>query len=83
MCVCGNQTRGKIGLLSWQDCYAVIRGGAEETKALLQNRFDHIFYTGKCSHHDLITTYQFFIVDILFCRCNIGGQEYYFTPELG
>ncbi|KAM9780527.1 aldehyde dehydrogenase family 3 member B1 [Neosynchiropus ocellatus] len=29
-----------------QDCYAVVRGGAEETKALLQNRFDHIFYTG-------------------------------------
>lgn len=29
-----------------QDCYAVIRGGAKETKALLQNRFDHIFYTG-------------------------------------
>ncbi|XP_037647172.1 aldehyde dehydrogenase family 3 member B1 [Sebastes umbrosus] len=28
------------------DCYAVVRGGAEETKALLQNRFDHIFYTG-------------------------------------
>ncbi len=31
----------------WQDCYAVVRGGAEETQALLQNRFDHIFYTGK------------------------------------
>ncbi|XP_059203048.1 aldehyde dehydrogenase family 3 member B1 isoform X2 [Centropristis striata] len=29
-----------------QDCYAVVRGGAEETKMLLQNRFDHIFYTG-------------------------------------
>ncbi|KAG8006720.1 Aldehyde dehydrogenase family 3 member B1 [Nibea albiflora] len=29
-----------------QDCYAVVRGGAEETTALLQNRFDHIFYTG-------------------------------------
>ncbi|XP_041826744.1 aldehyde dehydrogenase family 3 member B1 [Melanotaenia boesemani] len=29
-----------------QDCYAVIRGGAEETKALLEIRFDHIFYTG-------------------------------------
>ncbi|XP_023281970.1 aldehyde dehydrogenase family 3 member B1-like [Seriola lalandi dorsalis] len=29
-----------------QDCYAVVSGGAEETKALLQNRFDHIFYTG-------------------------------------
>uniref|UniRef100_A0A3Q1I6M7 Aldehyde dehydrogenase n=1 Tax=Anabas testudineus TaxID=64144 RepID=A0A3Q1I6M7_ANATE len=29
-----------------QDCYAVVRGGAEETKALLKNRFDHIFYTG-------------------------------------
>ncbi|XP_051245105.1 aldehyde dehydrogenase family 3 member B1 [Dicentrarchus labrax] len=29
-----------------QDCYAVVRGGAEETKALLQNRFDRIFYTG-------------------------------------
>ncbi|XP_070778633.1 aldehyde dehydrogenase family 3 member B1 isoform X1 [Enoplosus armatus] len=32
-----------------QDCYAVVRGGAEETKALLQNRFDHIFYTGSQS----------------------------------
>ncbi|XP_042360409.1 aldehyde dehydrogenase family 3 member B1 [Plectropomus leopardus] len=29
-----------------QDCYAVVRGGAEETQTLLQNRFDHIFYTG-------------------------------------
>ncbi|KAM3836143.1 aldehyde dehydrogenase family 3 member B1 [Diretmus argenteus] len=29
-----------------QDCYAVVRGGPEETKALLENRFDHIFYTG-------------------------------------
>ncbi|KAF6732792.1 Aldehyde dehydrogenase family 3 member B1 [Oryzias melastigma] len=29
-----------------QDCYTVARGGAEETKALLENRFDHIFYTG-------------------------------------
>ncbi|XP_067334528.1 aldehyde dehydrogenase family 3 member B1 isoform X2 [Channa argus] len=28
------------------DCYAVVRGGAEETKALLRNHFDHIFYTG-------------------------------------
>uniref|UniRef100_A0A671P8L7 Aldehyde dehydrogenase 3 family, member B1 n=1 Tax=Sinocyclocheilus anshuiensis TaxID=1608454 RepID=A0A671P8L7_9TELE len=26
-------------------CYAVICGGAEETKRLLENRFDHIFYT--------------------------------------
>lgn len=32
-----------------QDCYAVVHGGAEETKALLQNRFDHIFYTGSQS----------------------------------
>lgn len=29
-----------------QDCFAVISGGAAEAKALLQNRFDHIFYTG-------------------------------------
>ncbi|XP_029365092.1 aldehyde dehydrogenase family 3 member B1 [Echeneis naucrates] len=29
-----------------QDCYAVVSGGAEETKSLLLNRFDHIFYTG-------------------------------------
>ncbi|XP_035985342.1 aldehyde dehydrogenase family 3 member B1 isoform X2 [Fundulus heteroclitus] len=29
-----------------QDCYTVVRGGSEQTKALLQNRFDHIFYTG-------------------------------------
>uniref|UniRef100_A0A3Q2NQ71 Aldehyde dehydrogenase n=1 Tax=Fundulus heteroclitus TaxID=8078 RepID=A0A3Q2NQ71_FUNHE len=28
------------------DCYTVVRGGSEQTKALLQNRFDHIFYTG-------------------------------------
>lgn len=32
-----------------QDCFAVVRGGAEETKALLQNKFDHIFYTGSQS----------------------------------
>ena len=37
----------KMKLSLWQDCYAVCRGGPEETKALLQNRFDHIFYTGK------------------------------------
>ncbi|XP_072550088.1 aldehyde dehydrogenase family 3 member B1 [Salminus brasiliensis] len=29
-----------------QECFAVICGGAEETKLLLENRFDHIFYTG-------------------------------------
>ncbi|XP_026861002.1 aldehyde dehydrogenase family 3 member B1 isoform X1 [Electrophorus electricus] len=29
-----------------QECFAVICGGAEETKSLLENRFDHIFYTG-------------------------------------
>ncbi|XP_028311719.1 aldehyde dehydrogenase family 3 member B1 isoform X3 [Gouania willdenowi] len=29
-----------------QECYAVIRGGAEETQELLKNRFDHIFFTG-------------------------------------
>ncbi|CAL9693950.1 unnamed protein product [Knipowitschia caucasica] len=29
-----------------QDCFSVFCGGAEETKALLQNKFDHIFYTG-------------------------------------
>lgn len=29
-----------------QDCYAVVSGGAEQTIALLQNRFDHILYTG-------------------------------------
>ncbi|KPP59974.1 aldehyde dehydrogenase family 3 member B1-like, partial [Scleropages formosus] len=28
------------------ECYAVICGGIEETKKLLENRFDHIFYTG-------------------------------------
>lgn len=32
-----------------QDCFAVVRGGAEETKALLQHKFDHIFYTGSQS----------------------------------
>ncbi|KAK5913423.1 hypothetical protein CgunFtcFv8_007957 [Champsocephalus gunnari] len=38
-----------------QDCYAVVRGAAEETKALLKNRFDHIFYTGSqaVAHHIL------------------------------
>ncbi|CAB1342221.1 unnamed protein product [Coregonus sp. 'balchen'] len=29
-----------------QDCYAVLCGGAEDTKSLLNNKFDHIFYTG-------------------------------------
>ncbi|XP_076838719.1 aldehyde dehydrogenase family 3 member B1 [Brachyhypopomus gauderio] len=29
-----------------QECFAVICGGAEETTSLLENRFDHIFYTG-------------------------------------
>ncbi|XP_046894994.1 aldehyde dehydrogenase family 3 member B1 isoform X2 [Hypomesus transpacificus] len=29
-----------------QDCYAVVCGGADETKELLEKKFDHIFYTG-------------------------------------
>lgn len=29
-----------------KDCYAVVCGGPEETKSLLENRYDHIFYTG-------------------------------------
>ncbi|XP_034047148.1 aldehyde dehydrogenase family 3 member B1 [Thalassophryne amazonica] len=29
-----------------QECCAVVCGGPEETKALLKNRFDHIFFTG-------------------------------------
>ncbi|XP_041942974.1 aldehyde dehydrogenase family 3 member B1 [Alosa sapidissima] len=32
-----------------QECYVVIRGGAEDTRMLLENRFDHIFYTGSQS----------------------------------
>jgi aldehyde dehydrogenase (NAD+) len=28
------------------DCIAVVEGGAEETTALLEERFDHVFYTG-------------------------------------
>ncbi|XP_051572682.1 aldehyde dehydrogenase family 3 member B1 isoform X1 [Myxocyprinus asiaticus] len=32
-----------------KECYAVFCGGPEETKALLENRFDHIFYTGSQS----------------------------------
>lgn len=27
-------------------CYRLVNGGVEETTALLQHRFDHIFYTG-------------------------------------
>lgn len=29
-----------------QDCYAVVCGGPDETKALLEKKFEHIFYTG-------------------------------------
>ncbi|KAJ8251534.1 hypothetical protein GJAV_G00222370 [Gymnothorax javanicus] len=32
-----------------KDCYAVVCGGAEDTQKLLENRFDHIFYTGSQS----------------------------------
>ncbi|KAL2101270.1 hypothetical protein ACEWY4_003031 [Coilia grayii] len=32
-----------------KECYVVMCGGAEETKKLLQNKFDHIFYTGSQS----------------------------------
>lgn len=28
----------------------MVQGGAEETQALLKNRFDHIFYTGNHFH---------------------------------
>lgn len=31
------------------DCVAVVEGGAEETTALLEERFDHVFYTGNGS----------------------------------
>lgn len=27
-------------------CYRIVNGGVEETTALLQYQFDHIFYTG-------------------------------------
>lgn len=40
----------ELGLCLWQDCYAVVQGGPEETQALLKNRFDHIFYTGDDFH---------------------------------
>ncbi|XP_055008761.1 aldehyde dehydrogenase family 3 member B1 [Boleophthalmus pectinirostris] len=32
-----------------QDCFAVVCGGAEDTQALLKNKFDHILYTGSQS----------------------------------
>lgn len=28
------------------DCFAVVTGGVQETQELLENRFDHILYTG-------------------------------------
>ena len=30
----------------FQDCYAVVTGGVDCSKTLLQERFDYIFYTG-------------------------------------
>ncbi|KAI4885320.1 hypothetical protein NFI96_031449, partial [Prochilodus magdalenae] len=47
-----------------QECYSVICGGADETKLLLENRFDHIFYTGKFTLFYLITSTESVV---LFC----------------
>ena len=30
-------------------CYRVVNGAKEETTALLEQKFDHIFYTGSCA----------------------------------
>ena len=30
----------------WQECIRVVNGGVPETTALLEERFDYIFYTG-------------------------------------
>lgn len=32
-----------------QELYPVVTGGIPETQELLQQRFDHIFYTGNCA----------------------------------
>lgn len=49
-CCCNGSSSGLWGSdgcrSAPQDCYTVACGGAEETKALLENRFDRIFYTG-------------------------------------
>ncbi|XP_056609746.1 aldehyde dehydrogenase family 3 member B1 [Triplophysa dalaica] len=53
-----------------KDCYAVVCGGPEETKSLLENRYDHIFYTGSQS----------------VARCILQAAAVYLTPvtlELG
>lgn len=62
-----------MGLSLLQDCYAVIRGGAEETKELLKNRFDHIIYTGKASGMDHITA---FIYCVLCSKPPVKGHSY-------
>uniref|UniRef100_A0A8C9VP58 Aldehyde dehydrogenase 3 family, member B1 n=1 Tax=Scleropages formosus TaxID=113540 RepID=A0A8C9VP58_SCLFO len=41
-----------------QECYAVICGGIEETKKLLENRFDHIFYTGTAVGRSVLQAQQ-------------------------
>ncbi|KAG8227237.1 hypothetical protein J437_LFUL003968 [Ladona fulva] len=41
-----NNYIGFIIAFSFQECYQVVTGGVSETTALLQQRFDYIFYTG-------------------------------------
>ncbi|ROL49321.1 Aldehyde dehydrogenase family 3 member B1 [Anabarilius grahami] len=55
-----------------QECYAVICGGAEETKTLLENRFDHIFYTGSQSVARCIL--QAAVVHLTPVTLELGGK---------
>ncbi|XP_029013862.1 aldehyde dehydrogenase family 3 member B1 [Betta splendens] len=63
-----------------QECYAVVSGGAEETKALLRNRFDHIFYTGSQSvARSILQTAAVHLTPVTLelggkCPCVIYGQ---------
>lgn len=71
-----------------QECYAVICGGAEETKTLLENRFDHIFYTGMFSLLSKTDLSPHLFQRVVFCcpgsqsvaRCVLQAAAVHLTP---
>ncbi|CAJ0964491.1 unnamed protein product [Ranitomeya imitator] len=43
---CAVQMSHVLSLFVWQDCFAVVCAGVEDTTRLLENKFDYIFFTG-------------------------------------
>jgi len=63
----------KIYFLPEQECYQVVLAGPEETKDLLTNRFDHIFFTGSPSVGRSV--YSAAAVHLTPCTLELGGKR--------